>query len=177
MIINEQEWKYSMEFYMKLPRSKKEFALFMAVISVISVNIIAPLITCFEAGFHMYVWADVFNVLPFIWMSVIALVLITYKPAEFLTAKFVDKDDSFNAHIIVNILFSVFLMSIFLTVIGTWIGTRNVSMEPIKMFFYKWPRNFAISFAVESCVAQPIARFVMLKMHIMQDAKKSLAKE
>ena len=38
-------------------------------------------------------------------------------------------------------------------------------MEPIKMFFYKWPRNFAISFFVESCIAQPIARFVMVKIH------------
>ena len=40
-----------MEFYMKLPRSKKEFALFMGIVSIISVNIIAPLITFFEAGF------------------------------------------------------------------------------------------------------------------------------
>jgi hypothetical protein len=47
-----------MEFHMKLPRNKKEFALFMAVISIISVNIIAPLITCFEMGFHLYIWAD-----------------------------------------------------------------------------------------------------------------------
>lgn len=43
-----------MKFYMNLPRNKKEFALFMAVVSIISVNIIAPLITCFEIGFHMY---------------------------------------------------------------------------------------------------------------------------
>lgn len=71
-----------MEFYMKLPRNRKEFALFMAVISIISVNIIAPLITCFEVGFHLYVWADVLKVIPFIWLSVIALVFITYKPAE-----------------------------------------------------------------------------------------------
>lgn len=71
-----------MEFHMKLSRNKKEFALFLAVISIISVNIIAPLITCFEIGFHMYVWADLIKVIPFIWISVIALVLITYKPAE-----------------------------------------------------------------------------------------------
>jgi len=42
-----------MEFYMKLPRNKKEFTLFMMVISIISVNIIAPLISCFEVGFRM----------------------------------------------------------------------------------------------------------------------------
>lgn len=159
-----------MDFYMKLPRSKKEFALFMAVISIISVNIIAPLITCFEAGFHLSVWGDALSVIPFIWCSVIALVLLTYKPAEWMTSKIINRNDSFNAHIVVNILCTVFLMSIFLTVIGTWIGSRHISLEPIRMFFCKWPRNFAISFAVELLVAQPAARFVMLKLHTHLDA-------
>lgn len=166
-----------MEFYTKLPRNKKDFALFMAIISIISVNIIAPLITCFEAGFHLSVWADALQVIPFIWLSVIALVLITYKPAEWMTARIIAKDDSFNAHIIVNILCTVFLMSIFLTVIGTWIGSRQVSIEPIRLFFFKWPRNFAISFAVESCIAQPIARWVMQKLHQIQDTKMQPANE
>lgn len=158
---------------MKLPRNKKEFALFIAVISVISVNIIAPLITCFEVGFHLYVWADVLKVLPFIWLSVVALVLITYKPAEWLTSKFTNEGDSFSAHIIVNILCTVFLMSIFLTVIGTWIGCRSITLEPIVGFFHKWPRNFAVSFGIELLVAQPIARFVMFKLHQHLDTKKA----
>ena len=97
---------------MKLPRNKKEFAVFMGIISIISVNIIAPLITCFEAGFHLYVWQDVLTVLPFIWLSVLAIVLLTYIPAEKLTAAIVDKDDSFHSHIVINILCTVFLMSI-----------------------------------------------------------------
>ena len=97
-----------MEFYMKLPRNKKEFALFMAVISILSVNIIAPLITCFEFGFHLHVWADVLKVIPFLWLSVIALVLITYKPAEWLTSKIVAEGDSFCSHITINILCTVF---------------------------------------------------------------------
>ncbi len=164
-----------MEFFMKLPRNKKEFALFMAVISVISVNIIAPLITCFEVGFHFYVWLDVLKVLPFIWLSVVAIVLLTYKPAEWLTGKITTKGDSFNSTIIVNILCTVFMMSILLTVIGTWIGTRHISMEPIVNFFYKWPRNFAISFGVELLIAQPIARFVMLKLHQHADKKERKA--
>jgi len=160
-----------MEFYMKLPRNKKEFTLFMAVISVISVNIIAPLITCFEVGFRMEVWAEAIKIIPFIWVTVVALVLITYKPAGWMTGKIIEKDDSFSAHIVVNILCNVFLMSIFLTVIGTWIGNRQVSMEPIQMFFYRWPRNFAISFAVEALIAQPIARLVMLKLHQLNDGR------
>lgn len=164
-----------MEFYMKLPRNKKEFVLFMAVISIISVNIIAPLITCFEIGFNMGIWMDVYKIMPFIWISVIILVLLTHKPASYLTEKIVSKEDSFNSHIVINILCTVFLMSIFLTVVGTWIGSRHISLEPITMFFYKWPRNFAISLGVELLIAQPIARFVMLKLHNRQDEKEDLS--
>ena len=120
-----------MEFYNKLPRNKKEFALFIAIISIISVNIIAPLITCFEFGFTLEVWGDVLTVLPFIWLSVVALVIITYNPAGWLTRKIVKEDDSFNAQILANIICTVFLMSVFLTVIGTWIGSRQISWEPI----------------------------------------------
>lgn len=159
-----------MDFQMKLPRTKMEFALFMAIISIISVNIIAPLITCYEFGFNLHVWYGVITIIPFIWLSVIALVLLLYKRAECLTSKIVNENDSFNAHIIVNTLCTVFLMSICLTVIGTWIGSRSISMEPIIMFFYKWPRNFSIAFAVELLVAQPIARMVMLKIHQRVDA-------
>lgn len=36
-----------MEFYMKLPRNKKEASLFLLVISILSVNIIGPLVTFF----------------------------------------------------------------------------------------------------------------------------------
>ena len=154
-----------MEFYMKLPRNKKEFTLFLAIISIISVNIIAPLITCFEVGFSMQVWANTFKTMPLIWVSVIILVLLTHQPASWMKSKIIAKEDSFNAHIIVETLYTVFLMSIFLTVIGTWIGTGKISMQPIYTFFYKWPRNFAIAFAVEAIIAQPIARMVMVKIH------------
>ena len=162
-----------MKFYMKLPRNKKEFILFMAVISIISVNIIAPLITCFETNFSIATWINAIKIIPFIWIFVIILVLVTYKPAEIITTKLLKKEDSFNAHIIINILCTVFLMSIFLTVIGTWIGNRNISMDPIISFFYKWPRNFAISFWVELLIAQPIARFVIEKLHILIDRKEN----
>jgi len=160
-----------MDFHMKLPRNGKEMALFMLIISVISVNIIAPLITCFEFGFSLTVWRNVLAVIPFIWMSVIALVLLTYRPAEWLTRKIVREGDSFNAVMLANILSTVFLMSIFLTVIGTWIGSRSVSTEPLRLFFFKWPRNFAISFAVEALIAQPIARRVLYTLHVASDSR------
>ena len=156
---------------MKLPRGKGEFALFIAVISVLSVNIIAPLITCLEVGFHIAVWLDVLTVLPFIWLAVVALVILTYRPAEWLTRKIVSEGDSFRAVITINILCTVFLLSIFLTIVGTWIGTRHISTEPLLRFFHIWPRNFGISLGVELLIAQPIARFVMLKYHQRADAK------
>ena len=62
-------------------------------------------------------------------------------------------------------LFEIFSLKI----IATWIGSRQISMEPIHMFFYKLRRNFAISFAVELLVAQPIARLVMVKIHQAKD--------
>jgi len=123
--------KERMDFYMKLPRNKKEFAMMLAVISIISVNIIAPLITGFEVGFNLNIWADTLKVIPFIWIAVIALVLITHKPAEWLTARIIKEGGSFGTHMIINILCTVFLMSIFMTVIGSWIGMRHISMESV----------------------------------------------
>src|SRR5699024_1333116 len=106
-----------------------------------------------------------------IWLSVIMIVLLTYIPAEKMTAKIVSKGDSFHAHIVVNILCTVFMMSILLTVIGTWIGTRSVTWEPIRMFFFIWPRNFTISLFVEMCVAQPLARLAIYRLHLHIDSK------
>ena len=65
-------------------------------------------------------------------------------------------------------------MSVFLTVIGTWIGTRSITLEPITHFFYKWPRNMAISFMVETIIAQPVARFVIQKIHKRIDSKNEI---
>lgn len=160
-----------MDVYEKLPHSKGEFALFIAVISVLSVNIIAPLITCFEFEFSLAVWADVLAVIPFIWLSVVAFVLLTYRPAQWLTNRICAPDDSFRARVTVNILCTVLLMSALLTVVGTWIGSRSLAWGPIRLFFYKWPRNFALSLGVEALVAQPIARWVMQRLHRARNKK------
>jgi hypothetical protein len=114
---------------------------------------------------------DALTIIPFVWLAVIALVLLTYKPAEWLTRKIGKHGDSFNSIVTINVLCTVFLLSIFHTIVGTWIGSRRLSMEPIVGFFHKWPRNFAISLGVELLIAQPIARFVMLKYHQYIDGK------
>ena len=159
------------DFYMKLPRNKREFALFLGVISIVSVHIIAPLITCFEMGFHLSVLRNTLAMIPFLWLAVVALVLFTYKPAEWLTHRIVNCGDSFRSVVTINILCTVFILSILLTVIGTWIGSRQISLEPVTSFFYKWPRNFSISLGIELLIALPIARFAMLKLHQAIDAK------
>lgn len=156
---------------MRLPRNKREFCLFMAVVSVISVNIIAPVISCFEIGFSFSSWASALRSMPFVWLAVIACVLITYRPAEWVTARFLKEGDSYNARILVNILSTVCMMSVILTIIAPWIVAGHVSLELIEYFFLRWPRNFAISFAVEALVAQPIARVVMNWLHLSLDAR------
>ncbi|EQM55583.1 hypothetical protein N692_01780 [Lactiplantibacillus plantarum EGD-AQ4] len=40
-----------MAFSLKLPCNRVEFSWFILIISVISVNVIAPLVTCFEVEF------------------------------------------------------------------------------------------------------------------------------
>lgn len=156
---------------MKLPRNKAEFTLFLAIVSILSVNIIAPLISCFEMGFSLTTWKHTFEVMPAIWLIVVILVLLTHEPASKLTAKLIGKEDSFNSHMIVSCLVNVIMMSVILTVVASWIGMRNISLLPIEQFFYKWPRNFSISFFVELCIAQPFARFLLYKKHLLLDKK------
>ncbi|MFD0896840.1 hypothetical protein [Loigolactobacillus binensis] len=155
-----------MKFQQRLPQSFKETLLFMAVISIISVNLIAPVITGLEIGFSFAHWAQVLQQLPLLWLAVILLVVLTQKPAQFLAGKFLkQQQNSFEATMLVTALCNVFLMSLVLTILGTWIGTGAITTEPIMHFFNKWPRNFTIAFIVEAFIAQPIARSVMAWYH------------
>lgn len=160
-----------MDFYMKLPRNRKDFLLFLGIISILSVNIIAPLITCFEMGFTTKNWLVTYQAIPFIWIIVIVVVLITHQPTSKLTQKFIGSDNSFNAQMLVTCLINVMMMSIVLTIVGPWIGMRQLSFQSIEQFFYKWPRNFSLSFFVEAFLAQPSVRFVMHQKHLKEDKK------
>ncbi|GHW02344.1 hypothetical protein AGMMS50249_1300 [candidate division SR1 bacterium] len=162
-----------MEFHMKLPRNTREFLAFMLIISIISVNIIAPLITMFETEFSMEMRINTLKILPFIWITVVVLVLLTGKPAQRLTNKIITPTDSFNAHILINTLCSVLLMSIVLTIVAPWIGTGHIDMDSFSQFFYRRPRNFGIAFGVEALLAQPIARGVLHHYHKKVDKKGS----
>lgn len=112
------------------------------------------------------------KVLPSIWIVVVLLVPFVINPlVTKVSAKFVGPTDGYNARILFAVLFSVTFLSIILTVVGAWIGMRHVSLEPIQEFFYKWLLNFFIAFWIELLMAQPIARFVMRKLHAGQEQK------
>jgi hypothetical protein len=169
---NQEKPRHDWKFYMHLPRRKREFALFMVVISLISVNIIAPLITFSEVGFaSVEEWLNVLKILPILWITVLVIVLVTLKPATWLTDKIIHPKDSYNAHIVVNILCSVFLMSIILTIVGTSIGEWNLGADIFTHFLFRWPRNFGIAFGVEALIAQPIARRVLHHYHLVIDKR------
>lgn len=158
------------KFHKKLPRSQKEFLLFMLVMSLISVNIIAPLNMMFVSGFSWETYLGFLPMLPILWIVVIVVVLATRMPAEMLVNKIVKPTDSFNARIVVDTLCSVLLIAVIMSVVGTWIGMGSVSLDPIVHFFDIFPRAFVISFVVESFLAQPVARLVMQAYHDKKDA-------
>ena len=159
----------------RLPHNAKEGILFMLIISIISVNTIAPIIMGLERGFSMDVYLDTLKIIPVMWVIVILLVRLVAGPlVGKIMPKFVGQTDGFNARILLNTLLNVTVLSICLSIIGTWVGTKEISMEPFQNFLHIWPRNFGIAFWIELLVAQPIARFVMKKMHESQERKLAL---
>lgn len=158
-------------FHARLPRNPREFAFFLLVISLISVNVIPVLISGLTAGFSWHTWGGVLRVQPVLWLTVVAAVLATRKPAQMLAARVVRPGDSFRAHVLADTLCSVFLMSLVLTVAGTWIGTWSISTDPLTGFAHLWPRNFAIALVVEALLAQPVARALMHRYHRWADAR------
>lgn len=156
----------------RVPWNAKEGLIYMLIVSIISVNTIAPLIMGFEMGFSKTNYLKTLQILPLMWIIVLCLVNFVAKPlVGKLMAKFTKPTDSFNAKTLFNIFFSVSVLSICLTVIGSWVGQRHISLDPIQGFFHHWPKNFCITFWIEMLIAQPIARFVMKKIHVKKVAK------
>lgn len=156
----------------RLPQNAKEGILFLLIISIISVNTIAPIIIGLERGFSMEVYLDTLKILPFMWIIVVLLVRLVAGPVVGkVMPKFVGQTDGFNARVLLNTLLNVTVLSLLLSIIGTWVGTKEISLEPFKNFLHIWPRNFGIAFWIELLVAQPIARFAMKKLHARQAQK------
>lgn len=159
----------NMHMETRLPRNAKEGILFMLIVSIISVNTIAPIIVGLERGFSKEVYFDTLKVIPIMWIIVVLLVSLVANPlVGKVMPKFTGKTDGFNARVLWNIVFHVTVLSILLTIIGNWVGLRKISLEPIRNFFQIWPRNFGVAFWIEILVAQPIARYAMKKLHARQ---------
>ncbi|MBD7895385.1 hypothetical protein H9564_06710 [Limosilactobacillus sp. Sa3CUN2] len=154
------------EFYMRLPRDGYETILFMGIVSIISVNIIAPLISMLETGFSVHNYLMTLTIIPLMWVAVVIIVFLAQKPATVLKDRLVNQNDSFRAQITVDILCHVVIVSALMTIVGTWIGQRQVSLAPFYTYFNNWPRNFGIALAVEGLLAQPIARQVLFIKHL-----------
>ena len=160
----------------RLPRNQKEGILFMLIISFISVNTIAPIIVGLERGFSKEVYLDTLKIIPIMWLIVIFSVRFIAGPiVAKILPKFVGQTDGFNARVLLNTLLNVTVLSIWLTIIGTWVGTGKISLEPLANFHHIWPRNFGVAFWIELLIAQPIARAVMKQLHLRQDRKKAEA--
>ncbi|MCM3091050.1 MULTISPECIES: hypothetical protein [unclassified Cytobacillus] len=154
----------------RLPQNAKEGILFLLIISVISVNTIAPIIVGMEHGFSKETYLETLKIIPFMWVIVVLLVRLVAGPlAGRIMQRFAGETDGFNARVLLNTLLNVTILSILLTIIGTWIGSKQISLEPFQNFFQSWFRNFGIAFWVELVIAQPIARFAMKKLHAGQE--------
>lgn len=153
----------------RLPQNAREGIIFMLIVSIISVNTIGPIILGLERGFSVANYVETLKVIPFMWIIVILLVKLVAGPlVRKVLPKFVGQTDGFNARVLLNIVMNVTILSVLLTIIGTWVGMRQISLEPFHNFFPTWFRNFGVAFWIELLVAQPIARFAMKKIHASQ---------
>lgn len=153
----------------RLPQNAKEGILFLLIVSIISVNTIAPIIMGLERGFSKGNYLETLKIIPFMWIIVVLLVKLVAGPlVGKVMPKFVGKTDGFNTRVLLNIFLNVTVLSILLTIIGTWVGTKQISLEPFQNFFHSWFRNFGVAFWIELLIAQPIARFAMVKIHARQ---------
>ncbi|KOS69087.1 hypothetical protein AEA09_11390 [Lysinibacillus contaminans] len=157
---------------MRLPRNGKEGALYGAIICTLTVLLMTSLNIILAVGeFNVDTLLIILKTLPIFWIiaMVIEPVLIG-RIAEKLVEKFTAPTDSFNAKILFRILFTVIGMSVVMTPIGYIVG-NGINSGIFSNFISNWPRNFLIVLIAESLVIQPIARFVMVKLHAAQDKK------
>lgn len=156
----------------RLPRNGKEGIIFLLIVSIISVNTIAPIIIGLERGFSKEVYLDTLKIIPIMWIIVVLSVRLIAGPiVGKLMPKFVGQTDGFNARVLLTIVLNVTVLSLWLSIIGTWVGMKQISLEPLQNFLHIWPRNFGIAFWIELLIAQPIARFAMKKLHAGQARK------
>ncbi|WP_309246399.1 hypothetical protein [Cytobacillus oceanisediminis] len=107
-------------------------------------------------------YLETLKIIPFMWVIVVLLVrLVAGQLAGRIMQRFSGQTDGFNARILLNTSLNVTILSIFLTILGTWVGSKQISLEPFRNFFHSWLRNFGVAFWIELLIARPIARLAM----------------
>lgn len=160
----------------RLPRNGKEGLLYGTIISTLTVLFMTSLNVILGAGeFNGDVAFAILKALPIIWIIVMVIEpALIGRMAEALTAKFTHPTDSVNSKILFRIVFTVFGMSIVMTFVGDIVG-NGFHPELFSNWLQNWPRNLVIVLLAESLVIQPIARFVMVKLHDAQEKKEQSA--
>ena len=161
-----------MQLEKRLPRNGKEGLLFGTIISTLTVIFMASFNIILGAGeFNLEIFWVIVKTLPILWVIVMIIEPAVFgRIADALVTKFTEPTDSFNSKILFRILFTVLGMSMAMTFIGEIVG-RGFTSEIFSNWLHNWPRNFVVVLIAESIVIQPIARFVMVKLHESQDAK------
>jgi len=164
-----------MPFEKRLPKNGKEGLLYGTIISTLTVLFMTSFSIILAVGeFNGDVAFTILKTIPIMWIIVMIIEPTIFgRIAEALVAKFTKPTDSFNAKIVFRILFTVLGMSAAMTFIGDIVG-NGFSTEIFSNWLHNWPRNFVIVLIAESLVIQPIARFVMVKLHETQDKKAQL---
>ena len=90
------------------------------VVSIISVNTIAPIIMGLERGFSIENYFETLKIIPFMWIIVVLLVrLVAGSLVGNVKPKFVEQTDGLIARVLLNIILNVTVLLILLTIIGT----------------------------------------------------------
>ncbi len=107
--------------------------------------------------------------LPFVWIAAMLLInLFVGRVTNKVVPKFTNPTDSFYTIITMNIIVTVLMMSMLMTLIGPAIGhifQGESILLAIQDWPAAWPRNFCAAFWCEMLLAQPIARALMKYIH------------
>lgn len=162
----------------RLPKNKKEGFVYGGIIAMITVIVMVFLNISLSVGkIDISTLAIIGISIPIFW--IIAMLLESFlvgKVSEKLLEKFTKQTDGFNSKVLFNILFCVTGMSFLMTIIGGMYGeilqVKAITIKSILDIPAHWPRNFFVAFWCEILLAQPIARFVMKKIHLSRDENK-----
>ena len=155
----------------RLPQTPGEGLLYGVIICSVTVIMMTSLnISLNFTGPGTELFLTILKALPVFFIIAMAVERFIVHPlVEKLVQKFAGKEDSFNAHILFTVFFTVIGMSLIMTVIGDFIGHGfNLNPHIFQRFLENWPRNFGLVLLFELIIAQPLGRFAMTRLHLSQ---------